>query len=83
MPLLSSLLSIAAYKERAEACERLAETASSPDIDYRDLLRRFIHFAEVNAGRSVVGDWWTRRIRADLFTDEECAALEQLDAENG
>ena len=77
------LLSIAEYKERAEACERLAETASSPDIDYCDLLRRFIHFAEVNAGRSVVGDWWTRRIRADLFTDEERAALDQLDAENG
>jgi hypothetical protein len=73
------LLSIAAYKERAEACERLA----AMDIDYRDLLRRFILFAEVNAGRSVVGDWWTRRIRADLFTDEEREALEHLDAENG
>ena len=82
MPLLASLVSTA-YKERAEACERLADTASSSDIDYRDLLRRFIHFAEVNAGRSVVGDWWTRRIRADLFTDEERAALERLDAENG
>jgi hypothetical protein len=74
---------MAEHKELAEACERLAETASSPGINYRDLLRRFIYFAEVNTGRSVVGDWWTRRIRADLFTDEERAALDQLDAENG